>query len=153
MTCKLELVDSVFFVRWQKPVVADVDLILDEVKHGRNRLGKKLFYLCIIPVDSDPPSDEVRGRMKDLIHSLLEDVNSLHFVVEGSGLKNSIFRSVLTGTLFVLSTRHSTHVHVSMEAALAAIKSEDASVSPDAILRRADQAGLLTASGAPSQTV
>lgn len=143
MTCKLDLVDNVFFVRWLKPGVEDLEQILAGVRRGRAQRGEKLYYLCIIPVDSDPPGDDVRNQMKSLIHSLLEDVHSLHFVVEGSGIKNSIFRSVLTGTLFVLSTRASTHVHNSVEAALAAISEVDRGISPRDMMRKAEERGLL----------
>ena len=65
--------------------------------------GRALF-LCVVGPDSDPPSQDIRDASSAMVSELGTDLAGCACVIEGSGFRAAITRTVLSGiALFVRS--------------------------------------------------
>jgi len=66
-------------------------------KHGPNA-----GFLCVVQSDVPPPNDELRRASTDMMVALQQELRCAAGVIEGTGFKAALTRSVLSGiTLFV----------------------------------------------------
>lgn len=135
------LIERVLIIRWGTPQLEDVAAVLREAKAAKESKGT-VYGLAIVPSDVEPPEDSVRKAMVASMDELLESCDSLHFVMEGSGFKHSIMRSVLSGLLLMAGKRGRIYVHDTVDAALVAIGTR-IKVSSDTLRRLARAKGLL----------
>ena len=121
MSYRSVLIDRVYMVRWQVPQLADGKAVVENIISARKALDRPLLFIVIAPEDSAPPDDEMRKFMVSHIDQVLSCCEMVHFVMEGSGFKNSIKRSVLTNVLLLAGKRAKTKVHSSVDEALEAL--------------------------------
>lgn len=134
-------VDSVFFVRWQKPEQSDIDRLLIEVMQASKGAGKSLIYVALSPEDSPAPDAETRKSMINVFDALSQHCRAIHLVYEAKGFKASIKRSVMTGIVLANRSLRGVRVHRSMEEAFEAMGD---SADVPAVTARLQAAGLLS---------
>ncbi len=106
-------------LRWlRSPTLADVQVVTREIERFGKTLGKPIVCVAIIPGSVEPPADDARKRMLDDLERLLKISDSVHFVIEGSGFKHVMLRSVVTGLILVAGRRGRIFVHGNLEDAL-----------------------------------
>ncbi|MBK7397769.1 MAG: hypothetical protein IPJ34_16090 [Myxococcales bacterium] len=115
------LLGRLHFVRWGTPVMDDVDRVLHEVQRGFSTSRQPLIGISLVPVDAEPPKDEVRAAMVRNMDKLLACSERLYFVMEGSGFRHSVMRSVLAGLLLVGGKRGRVVVHDSLDTVIALV--------------------------------
>ncbi len=109
------LIGNAFVVRWKRaPTVIEVNNLLREVvqaAHGQ----KNLLCMAIVPGTVNPPEDEARRQMMANTEKILAVAEAMHFVIEGSGFKHVMLRSVVTGLILVSGRRGRIVVHNSFD--------------------------------------
>ena len=118
MTFRSTFIDGVHIVRWKEPQLADIVPLVMEVRRAREKHGKPIVGIAIMPTDSAPPSDEARTAMGRSMTDILQAIETVHFVMEGRGFAHSIKRSALSGVLLLGGKRGRIVVHSTVEAAL-----------------------------------
>lgn len=112
------LIGNTFVVRWQRaPSVIEVNDLLREILAAAAGYGKKLVCIAIVPGKVNPPEDEARRQMMVNTEKILAVADTTHFVVEGSGFKHVMLRSVVTGLILVSGRRGKIQVHNSFDEA------------------------------------
>ena len=96
-----EVIDSVYVVRWENPTATDVPLVEREVANAARRATGKLHGLSIVPAATRAPDDETRSAMGRSMSTLLEHLETMHVVIEGTGFTQSILRNVMAGIILV----------------------------------------------------
>ncbi len=142
MSCITAMIDSIFFVRWQRPEIRDLTHIQAEVSRVRGRHKGPIIYLAIVPTDADPPDTDVRKAMMDSMDGVLAHCEAMYFVIEGAGFKHSVLRSALAGILLVAGRRGRVFVETSVEDALADI-AKRLRIESMSILRQARTNGVV----------
>jgi hypothetical protein len=112
------IIGRVHIVRWKKPELPDVPIIIRELREGSERLGTKLIGVSVVPPNAEAPDDKVRSAMSKNMAELLKCTDTLHFVMEGSGFRHSAMRSILSGVVILQGERGRILVHNTFEAAL-----------------------------------
>jgi hypothetical protein len=115
MTCATASVGSVYFVRWEKPEVADMRLIVRELSVLHTARRRLLTYIAVAPASSDPPDTTARKAMPSLMNDALAHCEQMYVVMEGSGFKQSLMRSVMAAVFLAGGQRGRVHVHASVE--------------------------------------
>ncbi len=106
-------------LRWcSAPTLPDVQTVTREVEKFAKTVEKPIVCVAIVPGDVEPPADDARKRMIDDLERLLKVSDSVHFVIEGSGFKHVMLRSVVTGLLLVAGRRGRIFVHNSFTEAV-----------------------------------
>jgi len=121
MSYQSMLLGRLHFVRWGTPVMEDVDRVLREVQRGFSALKQPLVGISLVPADAEPPRDDVRAAMVRNMDELLRCNERLYFVMEGSGFRHSVMRSVLAGLLLVGGKRGRVAVHDELNTAVALV--------------------------------
>lgn len=121
MSYQSMLLGRLHFVRWGTPVMEDVDRVLREVQRGFSALKQPLVGISLVPADAEPPRDDVRAAMVRNMDELLRCNERLYFVMEGSGFRHSVMRSVLAGLLLVGGKRGRVVVHDSLDTVMALV--------------------------------
>ncbi len=112
------VIGNLHILRWYRaPSLIDVQTVTREVERTAAALDRSLVCIAIIPSNVDPPSDDARKRMLDDLDRLLAISESIHFVIEGSGFKHVMLRSVVTGLILVAGRRGRIFVHSSADEA------------------------------------
>jgi hypothetical protein len=147
VSCAIELVSPVFFVRWKVPELPDIARINTRLVDSHNTLGRPVFFVAIVPEDCKPPDDRMRQAFADTMQDVLDHCRTMHFVMEGEGFKHSILRNALATVLLVRGQRNRIFVHRSLGEALI-IANQQASTKEKfdigAVTRKAAAANLLT---------
>jgi hypothetical protein len=118
-SCISGVFGNVHIVRWLRaPALEDVQTVTREVERTAASLGRTLVCIAIIPGDVEPPSDDARKRMLGDLDRLVAVSESIHFVIEGSGFKHVMLRSVVTGLILVAGRRGRIFVHSTLDEAL-----------------------------------
>jgi len=105
------LIGNAFVVRWQRaPTVNEVNTLLREVMSAAST-QKTLVCMAIVPGSVNPPEDEARRQMMTNTEKMLTVAEAMHFVIEGSGFKHVMLRSVVTGLILVSGRRGRIVVH------------------------------------------
>jgi hypothetical protein len=144
MAATFHEVGRIFVVRWIEPTVDDLNEIRTRLKALGAKLGKPPVYIAITPAESTPPTDSVRKEMLATMGEMSNLTESLHLVLEGSGLKFSALRSIVA-SMFLIGGNRKTHVHDSLHNAIAKARlGEDEAEAVREALNRA-QPGLARA--------
>lgn len=109
------LFDRLHLVRWQNPTSADVKAVFQEVESLYKKLRCPLLTMAVVPPDNGPPDAETRKLMSGQLGHLLDYTESMHFVIEGSGFRNSMLRSVVTNIILLAGKRGKITVHKSVD--------------------------------------
>jgi hypothetical protein len=112
------LIGRVHIVRWKQPELKDVSIIIRELREGFEQNKKPIFGVAIIPLSAMAPTDDARSAMSDRLPELLKYAETLHFVMEGSGFKQSALRSIVSGVVVLRGERGRIVVHNSFDAAV-----------------------------------
>lgn len=96
-----EVIDSVYVVRWDNPQASDIPMVEREVANAARRATGPLHGLSIVPATTRPPDDETRSAMGRSMSNLLEHLDTMHVVIEGSGFTHTILRNVMAGIILV----------------------------------------------------
>jgi hypothetical protein len=70
---------------------------------GRHPEG--VGFLCVIEPTATPPGDELRRASADMISELQRKLRCIACVVEGTGFRNAVARSALSGMALILGRR------------------------------------------------
>ncbi len=132
-----------YVVRWGTPAHEDIGMVLRELQRGHSALKKPLIGLAIVPADCQPPSDDVRAMMVRSLDDLLKCCERVYFVLEGSGFRQSVMRSVLAGLLLVGGKRGRIGVHDDVPSTVGLIASQVGHTREE-ILAEMRTRGLLT---------
>lgn len=137
------VIGNLHLLRWLRaPSVVEVARVTSDVEKLGRRLGVPLVCIGIVPGEVDPPGDDARRRMLADLEKLMRVSESVHFVVEGSGFKHVMLRSVVTGLILVAGRRGRIFVHLSVEDALREV-CDVVSVPTATILATARAGGIL----------
>jgi len=111
------LIGNAFVVRWRRaPTVIEVNNLLREVIAAAQS-QKHLICMAIVPGSVNPPEDEARRQMMANTEKILAVAEAMHFVIEGTGFKHVMLRSVVTGLILVSGRRGRIVVHNSFDEA------------------------------------
>lgn len=121
MPYKSETVDRLYVVRWDNPDTADVAAMEREVARVAGATSQRLRGLSIVPSSTTPPDDATRSAMGKSLPHLLEHLETMHVVIEGTGFKHTILRSAMTGIILVGGKRGRVFVHSDVESAIGAL--------------------------------
>jgi hypothetical protein len=136
------LLDRVHIVRWQRPELADTMPMVRELRQAALKLGKKVIGVSIVPDGVDPPSEDTKTAMAKRMNDVLEVADSVHFVMEGTGFRQSIMRSALSGMLLVGGKRGRVFVHKNIDQALKLIAPQ-IEMTPEMIKKLAREKGMI----------
>jgi hypothetical protein len=94
---------SVCVAVWKtKPTHRLFDIQRDQLaKVVREQPGSAVF-ICVVQPSADPPDQELRYASTEMIVSHGKNLAAVAGVIEGSGFRAAITRTVLTGILFVI---------------------------------------------------
>jgi hypothetical protein len=106
------------FIGWQHPQVADIDSLIVDIAKVRRGAGQPLILFSIIPASSDPPSAAFRKRIINDWATLLPQGETIHAVLEGTGIGASLNRAVLHAIRMFTRGRGIGRIYSSLEAAL-----------------------------------
>jgi hypothetical protein len=141
------LINRVLIIRWGNPEVRDADALLRESLRASEKAGRSIINIMIMPSDIPAPEGEARKAMGQRAKELLQCTETVHCVIEGSGFKTSIKRSVTTSVILLSGQRGRVFVHKDLNEALAFLdpQLQEAGILPSKILQAAHAKGLLTA--------
>lgn len=110
------------YVRWgSAPTHDDVSSLIREVQRAHSMLKQPLIGLTVVPAEAEPPPDDVRAAMVKSLDELLRCCERVYFVMEGSGFRQSVMRSVLAGLLLVGGKRGRVGVYDNLETTIALV--------------------------------
>jgi hypothetical protein len=115
-------IDRVHILRWGKVVVpADVAPIVEEMQKLHQKVGP-VIGIALMPPQIAPPDDEMRKVIGQNLRPIMNCSESLHYVIEGTGFKSSIIRSVITNVLMLAGQRRRIGVYSTLDEALRTIE-------------------------------
>lgn len=142
MSFNIGIYGHVVVVRWVAPAVEDLTRIRNAVAEVRVNENRDVVYTSIVPDDSALPEPDVRKAFSDTMQELVGMCESVHLVLEGSGLRRATFRSIAAG-IFILTGNRKMHMSDSLKTAF-----EKASFGPEfagSLLTKAARDGLIKA--------
>jgi hypothetical protein len=98
------LVERVLAVAWRAPEHEDLVTVVDTLRQGSARLGRRLLYLSVIGPRALPQGN-VRDELVGFYRDVLTYCDSMHVVIEGNEFEMSIKRSVIANVLLVVQGR------------------------------------------------
>jgi hypothetical protein len=118
------------FIRWgQKTELADIDRLKADVAAVRRKVRAPLLMFSIAPASSDPPEAGVGKALVRRWDELMPPGDRVCAVLEGEGLRKSLYRAFATAMRTLLLHRHGVgKIYDSLEAAM---REESVSVSRD----------------------
>jgi hypothetical protein len=143
VTCQSTWFERILVVRWQEPELSDLAAIDAAVRQRvqAQTAGARVIYIAVIPVESAPPTEEVRTAMMQNMAEMARACESVHVVIEGKGLKYTALRS-LTAGMFLVAGARNMHMHETVDGALQKTTLTQAEI--DDVLARAAAQSLLT---------
>jgi hypothetical protein len=118
MSCEIATINRVFIVRWSEPTVEDVKRVLDTLNGAQRAAGRPLIFLAVIPAESAPPPANVRKAMDGALARACADCESVLFIVEGTGFKHTILRTILAANILATGRRGKVFVSSCAEEAI-----------------------------------
>lgn len=98
-------IGPVYVAVWrEKPTPALFDVQREQLTAATARHQREQLFLCVVEVQVDPPEHAVREASAKMIHELGPALAGCAGVIEGSGVRSALTRSVLTGIAFVSRT-------------------------------------------------
>ena len=119
MPYESKIIESSLVVTWSKPELEDVASVVEAAKQLSLRLGKRVKYVAYIPDTLATPERPVRDAMTKSLGVLREYCEDVILVLEGTGFRQSIGRSVLAGIVFVSGKRGQIHICADIDEAAA----------------------------------
>jgi hypothetical protein len=108
---------------WSTPVGDELRAIVAEAHAASARLGRRLLYLSLVgPLAI--PSESVREELAHYYSSVLACADSMHIVIDGSVMQQSIKRSFIASVALVVPTHGRVFVGSTIEALIAASPAE-----------------------------
>ena len=99
-------VSNVCIVVWREPVNrVRFDTQRDALTEVIARHPERAGFLCVIEPTAEPPNDELRRASAEMVRVNQRGLRCIACVVEGTGFKNAIARSALSGIALLLGTR------------------------------------------------
>ena len=77
----------------------------------------KVAFMCVVAPTAEPPDDEVRSASANMITAHGSNLAGTACVIEGSGFRAAITRTVLSGIVFVIRTPSPIRLFESVEQA------------------------------------
>lgn len=108
------LVARVLAVAWRAPEHDDLVTVVDTLRQGSARLGRRLLYLSVIGPRA-LPQGTVRDELVGFYRDVLAYCDSMHVVIEGNEFEMSIKRSVIANVLLVVQGRGRIFIENSLE--------------------------------------
>lgn len=108
------LVERVLAVAWRAPEHDDLVTVVDTLRQGSARLGRRLLYLSVIGPRA-LPQGTVRDELVGFYRDVLAYCDSMHVVIEGNEFEMSIKRSVIANVLLVVQGRGRIYIENSLE--------------------------------------
>ena len=109
------LIGNALVVRWNRtPNAIDLNVLLHEVMHA-GESQQNIVCMGIVPDTVNPLEDEARRQMMVNAAKIFSVADAMHFVIEGTGFKHVMLRSVVTGLILVSGRRGNIAVHSSFE--------------------------------------
>lgn len=99
-----------FVITWGEVEVKDLSDIRTQLKALGESLGRPPVYIAITPPNAPAPRDDVRKEMLATMGETSALTETLHLVLEGSGLKYSALRSMVA-SMFLLAGNRRVFVH------------------------------------------
>lgn len=118
MSYKYFEVNRAFVVIWTDVKMSELAEIRGHLDDFQRRLGKLPVYLAITPPDTPTPSDEARKEMLSTMSATSALTETLHLVLEATGLRATVLRSI-AASLFLIAGNRKVFVHHSIDDALA----------------------------------
>ncbi len=114
--------ERVYILRWGRSVLAsDIEPIVAEMVKLCKQHGP-IVGIALMPPDLSPPDGEMRKLIGQNMRAALDASESLHYVIEGTGFKSSIMRSVVTNVLMLTGQRGRISVHGTLDEVVAHIE-------------------------------
>jgi hypothetical protein len=99
-------VSNVCIVVWREPVTrVRFDSQRDGLAEVIARHPERAGFMCVIEPTAEPPNDELRRASAEMVRANQTGLRCIACVVEGTGFKNAIARSALSGIALLLGTR------------------------------------------------
>lgn len=117
VAAQIEEVGRILLIRWLNPAVGDVREAVERLKGLAARLKVQPIYIAVVPSESEPPSDDVRKEMLAMMDDASSISESIHLVLEGTGLKFSALRSIVA-SMFLVAGNRKTFVHDKIDGAV-----------------------------------
>jgi len=88
---------------WRKQPTADRFEIQRSCLHAavKKRPGNTVF-MCLVEAGTEPPDDNIRKASSTMVTDLGQDLKAVAIVIEGTGFKAAISRTVLSGIVFLI---------------------------------------------------
>jgi hypothetical protein len=145
---KCKVLERVFLIRWfTTPEATDVDEVVKVIADSSRSLNAKMHYVEVVGENLSVPTTEGRKNLKRLIAEATPFAHCAHTVIEGTGTKSVMLRTVISATTFLTRTvfagANCPHrVHGTAEAALTAVMLESKG-SAEAMIKAARASGVL----------
>jgi hypothetical protein len=111
--------DGLYVLRWgARPELKDVGAYVKEIASARERQGKPLVGLIIMPPDSAAPDESFRKAQASQLPTIFSNLEFAICVFEGTGFIASLKRSALVGILLLSPRRYPVFVRPTLEDAL-----------------------------------
>jgi hypothetical protein len=111
--------EGVYVLRWGlRPQLSDVPAYAAEIAAARQRQGKPLVAVFIMPRESAAPDETFRKCQARHLPHIFTSLECAVCVFEGSGFVASLKRSALATILMLSPNRHPIYVRSTLEDAL-----------------------------------
>jgi hypothetical protein len=118
MSYKSCTIDGLYVLRWQEPDVPDIAAYAGEIAAAREKQGKLLVGLFIMPPDSGTPSDVFRKEQAKKLPDIMANFTFAVTVFEGTGFMAAMRRSALVAILMLSPKRFPVYVRATVREAL-----------------------------------
>ena len=105
-------------VRWGMPEAADCEEIKHKVPAIRERAGRQLVYIAVMPESLPKLEEPERELLMDLTEAVLPACEKLMIVMEGEGFRAAIIRSAVTALMLLTRRTNALRVVDTLETAL-----------------------------------
>lgn len=97
---------EVCVVVWNcKPTVVLFEEQRSALVECARRYPQRAMFLCVVAANSEPPESPIRAASAKMLRDLATDILACACVIEGTGFRASIARSVLTGMSLVARSK------------------------------------------------
>jgi hypothetical protein len=119
MSYKSCVLPGLIAIRWgDRPEPADVAAYAAEIARAKEREGRPIVALFVMPPDSGAPPEDFRKVQAAQLPTIMSNLEFAVAVFEGTGFTTSLKRSALVAILLLSPKRHPIYVRSSVEDAL-----------------------------------
>ena len=113
-----QLLGSLYFLRWlSTPTEADFARQLHELGEAYREQKTPLTYLSITPDTIDAPQGDARIALERFAGNAASYCSTVHLVLEGTGFRGTIIRSVVTAVIMARRQHKLVKIHASLDSA------------------------------------